>query len=118
MNSKLSSIEAHIGQQLKKRREELNLTQHDLASSLKITPQQLSKYEIGTNQITAKRFYHLCKVLNVSPNFFFEGLEEMAISFPDQSIWLSCHTLQGQKIQIELSDVQATVSDIKILSEH
>ncbi len=118
MNSKMPSIEAHIGQQLKKRREELKLTQYDLAASLEITPQQLSKYEMGTNQLTAKRFYHLCRVLNVSPNFFFEGLEDLSIAFPDQSIWLSCHTLTGQKVQIELCDLQAVVSDVKIIQKN
>ncbi|MBW8309188.1 MAG: helix-turn-helix domain-containing protein, partial [Candidatus Paracaedibacteraceae bacterium] len=49
MNSKLPTIEAHIGQKIRKRRLSLNLKQHDLARLLHLTPQQLSKYERGTD---------------------------------------------------------------------
>ncbi len=115
MKSKLPSIEAHIGQQLKKRREELNLTQHDLATSLEITPQQLSKYERGTDRLPAYRLYQLCKVLIVTPNFFFDGLEEGLICINEQGNRLIWNTLKGQKVRIELGELYGTVSDIKIV---
>ncbi|MBW8309359.1 MAG: helix-turn-helix domain-containing protein [Candidatus Paracaedibacteraceae bacterium] len=111
----LYKVKIYVGQKLKRQREDHNLSQAELARLLNISPQQLSKYERGADKIPAHRLYQLCTVLNVSPNFFFEGLEEMAISFTDQSIWLFCHTLKGQKVQIELCNLQATVSDVKIV---
>ncbi len=111
----LYKIKTHVGKKLKQQRETLNLSQAELAHLLEISPQQLSKYERGADKIPADRLYQLCTALNVTPNFFFEGLDDMAISFIDQSIWLSCQTLKGQKIQIELCNLQATVSDVKII---
>ncbi|WP_051908809.1 helix-turn-helix domain-containing protein [Candidatus Odyssella acanthamoebae] len=112
---KLYKVKIHVGQKLKQQRDALHLSQVELANLLKISPQQLSKYERGADKIPAHRLYQLCKVLGVSPNFFFEGLEDVAISFQDQSIWLSCETFKGQKVQIELCDLRATVSDVKII---
>jgi transcriptional regulator with XRE-family HTH domain len=112
---KLYKVKIHVGQKLKHQREALHLSQIELAGLLKISPQQLSKYERGVDKIPADRLYQLSKVLKVSPNFFFEGLEDVTISFGDQSIWLCCDTLHGQKVQIELCDLRATVTDVKII---
>ncbi|MBW8309388.1 MAG: helix-turn-helix domain-containing protein [Candidatus Paracaedibacteraceae bacterium] len=111
----LNKVKRCVGQRLKQQRETLNLSQIELANILKISPQQLSKYERGTDKIPAHRLYQLCKALSVTPNFFFDGLEDVKISFRDQSIWLSYETLKGQKVQIELCDLRATVSNVKIL---
>jgi transcriptional regulator with XRE-family HTH domain len=116
-NTKLTSIEAHIGQKINKRRKHLNLRQHELAKLLHITPQQLSKYERGTDKLPPYRLYQLCKVLSVTPNFFFEGLEGVSICFTDQGNWLAYENLKGQKVQIDLCDLYATISDVKILSK-
>ncbi|MBW8309579.1 MAG: helix-turn-helix domain-containing protein [Candidatus Paracaedibacteraceae bacterium] len=111
----LNKVKIHVGQKLKQRRDALNFSQAELASLLKISPQQLSKYEKGTDKIPAHRLYQLCKVLSVTSNFFFDGLEDIAISFRNQSIWLSGETLKGQQLQIELCDLRATVSEVKII---
>ncbi|WP_051908678.1 helix-turn-helix domain-containing protein [Candidatus Odyssella acanthamoebae] len=115
MNSKLSSIEAHIGQQIKKRRLSLNLKQHELAKLLKITPQQLSKYERGADRLPSYRLYQLCKVLSVTPNFFFEGLEGVSICLTEHGNWLVYENLKGQKVHIKLCELYGTVSDVKVI---
>jgi transcriptional regulator with XRE-family HTH domain len=115
MTSKLPSIEAHIGQQIKKRRMSLNLKQQDLARLLKITQQQLSKYERGLDKLPPYRLYQLCKVLSVTPNFFFEGLEGVSICLTEEGNWLTYENLKGQKVHIKLCDLYGTVSDVKVI---
>ncbi|WP_051908808.1 helix-turn-helix domain-containing protein [Candidatus Odyssella acanthamoebae] len=117
MNLKLSSVEAHIGQQIKKRRMTLNLKQHELAKLLKITQQQLSKYERGMDKLPPYRLYQLCKVLSVTPNFFFQGLDSVSICLTEQGNWLVYENLKGQKIQIKLCKLYGTVSDIKVVQK-
>ncbi|MBW8308599.1 MAG: helix-turn-helix domain-containing protein [Candidatus Paracaedibacteraceae bacterium] len=86
INSDFPPIETHIGQQLKKRRLLLNIKQYGLAKMLDITPQQLSKYEKGIDRMPASRLYQLCKILAVTPNFFFEGLDGVCFSRIEEEI--------------------------------
>ena len=68
-------VDIHVGQQLKRMRILRNLTQTDVAQGLKISFQQVQKYELGRNRISASRLFELSHILNVPPAFFFEGLE-------------------------------------------
>ena len=68
-------VDIHVGQQLKRMRILRNLTQTDVAQGLKISFQQVQKYELGRNRISASRLFELSHILNVPPAFFFKGLE-------------------------------------------
>lgn len=46
-----------------------------LAAALGIAYQQMGKYELAVNRISASRLYELGKVLDVPVTFFFEGVE-------------------------------------------
>ena len=50
------------------------LTQRALAQAIGIACQQLHKYEIGENRLSAARLYQLSIVLDVSVMWFFEGV--------------------------------------------
>ena len=45
-----------------------------LADALGLTFQQVQKYEKGTNRIGASRLLHIAGILDVSFEFFFEGI--------------------------------------------
>jgi len=51
------------------------MTQQDLASLVGVRFQQIQKYECGANRVTSSRLYDLSKALNVSVQYFFDGLE-------------------------------------------
>lgn len=69
-------VDIHVGKQLKQMRVLRGLTQTDVAQGLNISFQQVQKYELGRNRISASRLYELSAILNVPPSFFFDGLEE------------------------------------------
>lgn len=69
------AIDTHVGRQLRVLRASRGLTQENLAEKIGISYQQLHKYETGANSISASRLYELAKLLAVSPDTFFDGLE-------------------------------------------
>jgi transcriptional regulator with XRE-family HTH domain len=69
-------VDIHVGKKLKQLRVLRSLTQTDVANGLKISFQQVQKYELGRNRISASRLFELAGILNVPPSYFFEGLED------------------------------------------
>lgn len=55
------------------RRMMLHMSQEKLSDGLGITFQQVQKYEKGTNRIGSSRLMQIAGVLQVPPEFFFEG---------------------------------------------
>ncbi len=78
-------FDKHIGQRLRTRRVVLGLSQTALADGLGITFQQVQKYEKGSNRISAGRLYGCAALLDVSPEYFFEGLEGSDTGTPDET---------------------------------
>ena len=70
-----TEVDAYVGAQLKILRKSAKLSQTQLANEVGVTFQQIQKYERGTNRIGASRLWGFCKVFNVSPGKFFEGIE-------------------------------------------
>jgi len=64
----------HVGKRLRRRRRLLGMTQQDLANMVGVRFQQIQKYECGANRITSSRLYDLSKALNVSVQYFFDGM--------------------------------------------
>lgn len=67
-------IDVFAGEQLKKRRKELGMSQKVLADMLGVTFQQVQKYEKGLNRIGASRLYDLCESLKTKPSYFFKEI--------------------------------------------
>lgn len=65
----------HVGKRLRRRRRLLGLTQQNLAGMVGVRFQQIQKYECGANRITSSRLYDLSKALNVSVQYFFDGID-------------------------------------------
>lgn len=67
-------VDQHVGGRLRLRRKLLGMSQADLAKGLKLTFQQVQKYERGANRISASTLYELAGLLRTQPTWFFEGL--------------------------------------------
>ncbi len=79
-----SPIDIHVGARIRQRRTALGMSQEKLGDALHLTFQQIQKYERGANRVGASRLYDLCRVFDVTADFFFEGLPnfEPAAGFP------------------------------------
>ncbi|MCB8879161.1 helix-turn-helix transcriptional regulator [Acidisoma cellulosilytica] len=54
----------------------LGMSQEKLGAALQLTFQQIQKYERGVNRVGASRLYDLCRIFDVGPDYFFEGLTD------------------------------------------
>jgi len=70
----------HLGIKLKLRRLALGLTQTKVAKAIKVTFQQIQKYEKGTNGVSSIRLLQLANYLKVPVNYFFEDFSEYLIN--------------------------------------
>jgi transcriptional regulator with XRE-family HTH domain len=75
MGTRTRRIDQHVGERIRLRRTERGLTQEQLAAALEVSYQQIQKYEIGANRISAGRLYEIARKLGVEVGYFFEGLE-------------------------------------------
>lgn len=71
----ITEIDHHVGNQLRKRRRELKLSQIELAEKLGIQYQLLQKYETAKVKLYVSHLYHISLVLNVPIDYFFEGFK-------------------------------------------
>ena len=78
-NSKrANAVDGYIGNRVRIRRMLLGMSQERLGELLKVTFQQVQKYERGTNRVSASRLFQLAKVLGVPIDYFYEALVERA----------------------------------------
>jgi transcriptional regulator with XRE-family HTH domain len=64
-------VDVLVGKRVRTRRTELGMSQTQLAEVLKITFQQVQKYERGVNRVTCSRLSDIATALNVPMTFFF-----------------------------------------------
>ena len=68
-------VDEHVGKRLRQRRWLVGMTQQQLAEHVGIKFQQIQKYESGANRVSASRLWDIASTLDVSINFFFDGLQ-------------------------------------------
>lgn len=67
-------VDIHVGQQVRLYRTLLGLTQKNVAQALKLTFQQIQKYEQGANRISASRLFEYSILFDVPVSVFFESI--------------------------------------------
>jgi transcriptional regulator with XRE-family HTH domain len=66
----------HVARRLTARRAELRLSLAEVSSRCGVSLQQVHRYEVGLNTISAPMLWQLSKCLGVNITYFFEGLDE------------------------------------------
>ncbi len=69
-------VDIHVGKKLKQLRVLRGMTQTEVAQGLGISFQQVQKYELGRNRISASKLFEISRILNVAPSYFFDGLDD------------------------------------------
>jgi transcriptional regulator with XRE-family HTH domain len=68
------AVDEIIGRNLRALRLQKSMSQEHLAAAVKLSFQQVQKYEKGSNRISGSRMAQFCELLNVTPNDFFKGV--------------------------------------------
>lgn len=74
----MSDMDLCVAERIAARRLRLGLTQKDVPREIGTTHQQVWKYEVGVNRITAGRLYQIAKVLRCEPADFFPDVPPVA----------------------------------------
>src|ERR1700747_2212023 len=70
-------IDKHVGSRVRMRRMMLGMSQENLGDALRLTFQQVQKYEKSANRIGASRLQQISHILQVPVAFFFEGAPQI-----------------------------------------
>ncbi len=70
----MSHPDAMIGGKIRERRRILGLTQTNVANAIGVTPQQVQKYELGTNRVASSTLIKICRFLDIKIEEFFGSL--------------------------------------------
>jgi transcriptional regulator with XRE-family HTH domain len=68
--------DASIGARLRLRRKELGLSQEAIGEQIGVSYQQVQKYEVAKNRMSAGLLYEVSKLLGVPITYFFEDCED------------------------------------------
>ncbi|CAL7960400.1 Transcriptional regulator XRE family [Alphaproteobacteria bacterium] len=74
--SEIHNVDRYVGVRLRARRVELGVSQEELAKYVKLTFQQIQKYEKGLNRISCSKLHDFSQYLRVDIDYFFKGLQE------------------------------------------
>lgn len=66
-------IDRYVGERMRSRRKASGLTQQELAEAIGISHQQVQRYESGENPLSLTRALEIAALLNVKPDYFYEG---------------------------------------------
>jgi transcriptional regulator with XRE-family HTH domain len=75
-NNHIEQIDKIIGGRIYSLRVAQGIARKQLAKLIEVTPQQLQKYEKGTNRISVGRLVLISKSLGEEISYFYEGLEQ------------------------------------------
>lgn len=70
------SYDRHIGSRIRLARTAHEISQEELARKLGISFQQVQKYELGSNRISASRLFVVAGILQQPITYFFEGMDQ------------------------------------------
>ncbi len=78
----VNAVDHHVAAQIRIQRKARGLSQTELGKALGVSYQQIQKYENGKNRLGASRLQQIATVLDVTPDFFFEGETKSGVSSP------------------------------------
>lgn len=100
-----------VGQNIKNRRNQLGMSQEKLADALKLTFQQVQKYEKGTNRTSASKLVAISNALQTTVENLFAGTGMK--DAPEQKILSpQAYKLASQFDQIENPKMQSAISQM------
>lgn len=109
-------VRRHIGEKIKQQRKSLNMNQAGVAQHLGISAQQFYKYEKGVDQIPLGKLLELSKFFQVSPDFFYQGLEGFKTSHRELTVM--CKNEEGKQFSLRLIDDDHIFSEIKVIEKN
>lgn len=75
-NTAPDPLDLHLGVRLRRLRNRRNFSMEQVAELIDVSQQQISRYELGKNRLSAVQLFRLARGLDVPVSWFFEGFKE------------------------------------------
>jgi len=85
-----------IGDEIKKIRKTLGMSQMKLAEGVGVSFQQIQKYEKGVNKISTEMIQRIARALGISVNTFFQKEKTLIVSEPPGKYYSKRKSLTGE----------------------
>jgi transcriptional regulator with XRE-family HTH domain len=72
----IDPVDLYVGRKIRELRHAANMGQTDLAAKIGVKYQQVQKYEVGLNRVSASMLYRIAKALRVPFGTFVEGYRD------------------------------------------
>ena len=111
-----------LGQKLRARRKDLNLTQSQVSLVVGCSPQQIQKYEMGRSNMTVGAFLKVCQALRIHPNRFFSSMvfsEEPGSDYSldlEKNLLAAFRSVENEKVKeriVSLVEALVAISDVE-----
>jgi transcriptional regulator with XRE-family HTH domain len=110
----VNAVDRHVGARVRMQRILCGFSQTDLGKAVGITFQQVQKYEKGTNRVSASRLQQIANVLEVTPDFFFDGASAKAVGKSGSREVAVIDELISSWDGVALSQAFTRIRDVKI----
>ena len=103
MTKKANPIDVQVGNRVRIRRMLMGMSQERLGDTLGLTFQQIQKYEKGINRIGAGRLFEIARILGVSIDYFYDGIDAAAEEPAEGAPPVMAFVSSGEGLQLSLA---------------
>lgn len=104
-----------IGSKIRLLRKRAGLTQEQLAELLDLTPQQIQKYEAGSNKINTDRLQEIAQLLKVPVHLFFLANDSDTPHSDEEQLLLHAYrTISNRQLQEALLQLALTAAELPV----
>jgi transcriptional regulator with XRE-family HTH domain len=109
-----NAVDRHVGVRIRTQRIVRGFSQTELGKAVGITFQQVQKYEKGTNRVSASRLQQIANILEVTPDFFFDGASAKAVGKSGSKEVAVIDKFISSRDGVALSQAFTRICDVKI----
>jgi transcriptional regulator with XRE-family HTH domain len=110
----VNAVDRHVGARVRMQRIVRGFSQTELGKAVGVTFQQVQKYEKGTNRVSASRLQQIANILEVTPDFFFDGASAKAVGKSGSKEVAVIDKFISSRDGVALSQAFTRICDVKI----
>ncbi len=120
MKDTVNPMDVMIGARIRVRRMQLGISQTELGEHLKVSFQQIQKYERGLNRVAASRITSIATFLKVPSTYFFSGevSGEGGVPVLDDSLiaLMGEQTKEAQRLLMAFAQIKGAKNRMKVVA--
>lgn len=111
-------VDIYVGNKLRKQRLSKGLSQDELGKKVKITFQQIQKYERGQNRVSSSKLFEFAQILGVNIEYFFRGFVVSEENISNDNLNEELSTLSSEFSRIRQPLIRKSILELaRVIAE-